>query len=789
MGRSKSKPPTTSRLSRALVAKHLLAALTLVPGLAAVTVLVEEDGPSPPGPGRIHAAKDPRARGKRRPPGVDPRGLDVAAATDAEDELDAGVAPLGTWAPGVVIDGRRPGRAGPGGRRGRSARAAGTGSDADEDGPLEGRRLGATAPVATGTGFAARVPSPPDAGDGPLPEGTGLTADIYDHRSGLRLVPRLSGVAPTLSRVDPVVDFPDDGSFGLPFEPDTFAIVWTGYLRCERRGIHAFRVGSDDGSRLEVDNTIVLDNDGLHGHEAVEGALELEAGLHLVRLVYFENHGVASARFEWQPPGTNGFAVVPRGQLYPVDTARLRDLPTVQRVAPASAAAGATVELLGRGFADVPTFNEVRFGDAQALVLEAGPERLLVAVPAGTEGGPLVVAVGGVQSQGVDFAVEGVFGLHGRFVDVEQGLDRLAPVAGPVAFETVSGLDVLHESGFGLPFAPDTFQAEWRGRLWIHRAGWHRFLLVCDDGGRLWLDGQVVVDHDGLHPPSGKEGEAFLTVGPHEVLVEHFENGGGAALRLEVEEAGKPRRVVPRGWLEPPDAVRRQRRPLVTAVDPKVASIGQQVVLRGEGLFDPLLTGPVVTLAGRPLPVTSPGWASVVVELPPGAEAGDLVVRVGPLASAPVRLEVAGTGWAADYFVLGAQLDAIPSTAGLTPTVTRIDARIDFADDAAFALPVEDCFVARWRGRYDGPVAGRYRFVLGSDDGARLVIGGARLLDDDGLHPYAERAVEVDLPAGPVSIEVEFFENGGDAACRLLVAPPGGDLAVVPRSAVRPDPR
>ncbi len=66
----------------------------------------------------------------------------------------------------------------------------------------------------------------------------------------------------------------------------------------------------------------------------------------------------------------------------------------------------------------------------------------------------------------------------------------------------------------------------------------YRFRLTSDDGSRLKIDGKVVVEHDGVHAMTSKEGEIELVAGTHKVVVEYFENDGGEGLKVEVSGDG-----------------------------------------------------------------------------------------------------------------------------------------------------------------------------------------------------------------------------------------------------------
>lgn len=67
----------------------------------------------------------------------------------------------------------------------------------------------------------------------------------------------------------------------------------------------------------------------------------------------------------------------------------------------------------------------------------------------------------------------------------------------------------------------------------------YRFSLLADDGAKLWIDGKLVVDHDGLHSPSDKMGTAPLAKGWHRITVEWFNKTGGAALDVRMSRLGE----------------------------------------------------------------------------------------------------------------------------------------------------------------------------------------------------------------------------------------------------------
>ena len=100
---------------------------------------------------------------------------------------------------------------------------------------------------------------------------------------------------------------------------DHFSIRWETCLRVEKLARITFRLASDDGSRLYIDDERIIDNWGEHGFDLVASrTVVLNPGTHRVRVDYFEGTGSARIRLttntqlpdsmEWLPlpAGTDG---------------------------------------------------------------------------------------------------------------------------------------------------------------------------------------------------------------------------------------------------------------------------------------------------------------------------------------------------------------------------------------------------------------------------------------------------------------------------------------------------
>ncbi len=94
--------------------------------------------------------------------------------------------------------------------------------------------------------------------------------------------------------------------------------------------------------------------------------------------------------------------------------------------------------------------------------------------------------------------------------------------------------------GFGSPAAqvpPDSFSARWTRTL-DFQAGTYRFYLSMDDGARLWIDGQLVIDQWSNGSVREVTADRSLTQGRHDIRVEYYELTGLARVALRWERTG-----------------------------------------------------------------------------------------------------------------------------------------------------------------------------------------------------------------------------------------------------------
>jgi hypothetical protein len=76
-----------------------------------------------------------------------------------------------------------------------------------------------------------------------------------------------------------------------------------GYLNSPAAGLYELRLNSDDGSRLYIDDVEIITNDGAHSNVEKTASITLSAGLHKLRLDYFEAGGSSWCDLQWDGPG------------------------------------------------------------------------------------------------------------------------------------------------------------------------------------------------------------------------------------------------------------------------------------------------------------------------------------------------------------------------------------------------------------------------------------------------------------------------------------------------------
>ncbi|WP_413292393.1 Ig-like domain-containing protein [Bdellovibrio sp. HCB185ZH] len=139
-------------------------------------------------------------------------------------------------------------------------------------------------------------------------DGVGLTGTYHNGKT----LSSLKG-----SRIDATVDF-TWGSGTAPLGVgDNFSIRWSGKIKARYSETYTFCTRSDDGVRLKINGSYVVNNWTDHGETENCGSVALTAGsLYAIEMDFYESAGDSVVRLFWQSP-SQAKQIVPQAYLYP----------------------------------------------------------------------------------------------------------------------------------------------------------------------------------------------------------------------------------------------------------------------------------------------------------------------------------------------------------------------------------------------------------------------------------------------------------------------------------------
>ncbi len=280
-------------------------------------------------------------------------------------------------------------------------------------------------------------------------------------------------------------------------QDDLFGFEFTAEIQVPVSGEYTFFTTSDDGSRLYINDRLVVDNDGIHAPTEQSGTIRLAEGTHKIKVEYFEQKRGETLQVHWQGPS---FAkeIIPTSVLSSngsVDTGNTTqgssDSGTTDGESDAGTTAGSTDTGSTNGISDSGTTG----GSGDSDTTDSGTE---------------------------DVGISGLVNYN-----YYQGAFTKLP-----DFNALTAVKQGQSPGFVLDDREqdDFYAFRFSGAITIPSDGTYTFYLKSDDGSRLLLNGEVVVLNDFRHPPIEKQADIVLTAGTYSIDVEFFEYGGGHLL-------------------------------------------------------------------------------------------------------------------------------------------------------------------------------------------------------------------------------------------------------------------
>ncbi len=93
---------------------------------------------------------------------------------------------------------------------------------------------------------------------------------------------------------------------------------------------------------------------------------------------------------------------------------------------------------------------------------------------------------------------------------------------------------------------PDTFSVSWTGQVQPQYSQTYTFYTTTDDGVRLWVNNQLIINKWVNQSPKEWSGTITLIAGQkYDIKMEYFENGGGAQAKLSWSSPSRTKQIIP----------------------------------------------------------------------------------------------------------------------------------------------------------------------------------------------------------------------------------------------------
>ncbi len=593
--------------------------------------------------------------------------------------------------------------------------------------------------------------------------------------------PAIPVTAPDVTRVDTAIDYDwGDVSPIAPIAKDHYVVRWTKAVTLQE-GLYKFTTESDDGIRVYVDNLPLIDQWNDHGVTTHTAEKILTAGVHDIRVEYYENGWDAVAKFKYDFMGaatpiptvtpTLAPTAVPTATASATPVASASATPVATASATPTPGAGSVITVYAAGIpalgvypnmnllindvvvatftnvdgnGNIPTYKPYTYTHASAVTGAQVKVLFTNDAYAGDDNDRNLrvdrITIDGVTYQSEDVRVYSTgadpgpgcapgyqvtewLNCNGYFQYFNQAVPTATPVATatPIATASATPVGTATPIPTGTPVSTNYFAEYWNNKTLTGPAALTRNETTIDhDWGMGSPDTIVPVDNFSARWTK----TANLPSG-----IYRFTVTGDDGVRLFVDEV----KVIDK-WIDQGRTTYTVDLPLQT---------GNHAIR-----FEYFETG-YTAVAKMSYTKTA--------ELP-----------VGPTPTAvPTPTATPFDGYVAQYWNTPGVGSAPAMPAG-APTLTRNEAKIDNywgagSPDASISV---DKFIARWT-RTTTFAAGTYQFWTESDDGIRVYIDDELVINQWNDHGVTAFTGNKTLTAGAHTIRVEYYEGGWDAVAKF----------------------
>ncbi|WP_153801047.1 fibronectin type III domain-containing protein [Foetidibacter luteolus] len=369
----------------------------------------------------------------------------------------------------------------------------------------------------------------------------GLT---YQYYNGIwDVLPDFNALMPAARGVVPNI------SISTADESEYFGFLFQGYIKITQAGSYTFRLNSDDGSKLYINvpyshtATPLVNNDGLHGSQDVDGNITLNAGVYPIAVTFFQKAGGANCNLSWKVPGSSSFVAVP-DSVFTDGFVVPGTAPAAPSALTATAKAYNAIKLQWTDKSNNETGFEIyRSSNATgpfskvAISVANSSTYTDSLLSASTTYYYKIKAIGkygesdysdGATSQPVYYYYEGSYDVLPNFSAM-----------------TAKRTGNISNFNISIASVQDNFAFRFESIINIPTTGNYTFYTASDDGSQLFIDGNLVVNNDGLHGTVERSGQVSLTAGVHNIRVTFFERGGDQVLNVNWQGPGFAKQAIP----------------------------------------------------------------------------------------------------------------------------------------------------------------------------------------------------------------------------------------------------
>ena len=365
---------------------------------------------------------------------------------------------------------------------------------------------------------------------------------------------------PLLARIEPVINWSYDTN-GSPVPgtvPSTdFSVRWEGWYLMDRSGRWTFTYTSDDGGRVWIDNELVVDMWYDHAPLTRARTKEFAPGYHLIRVEYYQHLGGMTSQLTIAPPGVfpdwmgeyfdNPFLLgQPRFRVNNVDinfnwgtgSPDARIPPDNFSVRWSRLYTFAPGSYTFRATSD----DGVRVWVGDTLAIDAW-------YPHSAQTYTSTLYLNGTYPLRVEYFEQGGQALVN--VTFSAGSQPPPPppaeiwngqyfnnpglIAPPACQQNATQISFNwggNSPTCGLP--GQFFSVRWTSTRNAPATGFYTIYLTVDDGARVFVDNQMILNAWREQPPTSYSTTVYLNAGPHAWGIEYFQATGGAQISVNI---------------------------------------------------------------------------------------------------------------------------------------------------------------------------------------------------------------------------------------------------------------